>query len=433
MDLVILICLVAEVVALSRVDNKLYGTWCTPFSLLAYPYVTIVLSAYFVGSSLDFVPLYAPSVLIWIVGLFVVWIVGSFLGWGIFDLRDPGGQSSLRVVPDGEKGSEKFAMRIAWILVPVLLLDLTRSMNAVGGWPQVGTEEFKIAFAHGWYSHALVLASPILILLIGTARRDKPLQWLTIGILFVFFMIAQVKGSVLQQLFAGLFYRTYRGKFHLSFRKVLVGVVAIYLIFNSIYLFGAMSTDPDLLSSAEAYSSLARHFAFYLYSGVLSLSEAVRNNISDVGGGPTTVFAPFINLYRVALDPGNFIAAGSAHEKGMTIEAAVNSPGSPNTGDNVYTMFGTLYLYLGACGAIIYVVVLALILYGVLIAIRTRKANEWLLVFHCFLCSQIVVGFFEFYFWNLTIIEVVFYTWIFALLRQPGDKESSYSQRIAAA
>src|SRR5437867_3450901 len=86
MDYLIIITLIAEVLFLSRVDRKVFGTWLTPFNLLGYPYMVVAVTAFLFAPSFDFAPLYAPSVLIWIVGLFIFWVGGFFLGWGIFGL-----------------------------------------------------------------------------------------------------------------------------------------------------------------------------------------------------------------------------------------------------------------------------------------------------------------------------------------------------------
>src|SRR5262245_25695551 len=84
----ILAILCTEVVVLSRLDRRRFGTWITPVTILGYPYAAVALLAYFLAPPLEFVPLEMGSVVVWIVGLFVIWAAGAFLSWGLLDLRN---------------------------------------------------------------------------------------------------------------------------------------------------------------------------------------------------------------------------------------------------------------------------------------------------------------------------------------------------------
>jgi hypothetical protein len=84
---------------------------------------------------------------------------------------------------------------------------------------------------------------------------------------------------------------------------------------------------------------------------------------------------------------------------------------NPDASSNVYTSFGTLYLYLGAWGLAAYLAILSLVSYGILLSLRA-----WLQALYAFMCSQLMFGFFEFYFWHLTAIEVPVYCIFLALL-----------------
>jgi hypothetical protein len=140
----------------------------------------------------------------------------------------------------------------------------------------------------------------------------------------------------------------------------------------------------------------------------------MRANISDVGGRASMIFAPFINIYSVIAGSGKLEAVGSTHENGMDIDLTTQDP---NATSNVYTCIGTLYLYLGPWGSALYVAISGLVSYVILLSLRS-PSSAWFLALYSFLCAQLVFGFFEFYFWHLTAIEVPAYcTFLFLLSR----------------
>lgn len=85
--LLVFILLTFEIGILSRIDYRRFGTWITPFNVLAYPYATVVFLILVLGHGLDFVPLYAPSLFVWIAGLFLFWASGNFLAWALLDYK----------------------------------------------------------------------------------------------------------------------------------------------------------------------------------------------------------------------------------------------------------------------------------------------------------------------------------------------------------
>jgi hypothetical protein len=414
-DFLILLLLGLEVAVLSRLDRQLFGTWVTPFNVLAYPYAAVILLCYLFSPALDFVPLYVPSVLIWIAGLFILWAIGAFLGWCILDVRgeaphDPAGADGRG---DTSVGTARLAMRVGWATIFIMLFGLVYSARQAGGWSWIGSPEFKDAYSRGLHGHAAVLASLVSVALIGLYRRGKRLEFLTILLLLSFIGLSQVKGHILPVIFGGLLFRVIYGKMRLGLKQTAAALAATYVLFNLIYAVGTFIFFPDRASDSSTYSFFARHYCYYLFSGPLSLGESIRSGANDVGGNWSMIFAPFIDLYRVVFNAGAVLQIGSSHAKGMVVDLL-----NKDTGDNVYTFFGTLYLYLGAAGAAAYVVGVGVITYS-LLACVTRRSETWLTSAYCYLLGNLAVGFFEFYFWHLDCYEVVAASLIFAYFLQP--------------
>jgi hypothetical protein len=398
-DFLILLLLGAEVLVLSRLDRRLFGTWITPFNALAYPYCGVIFLAYLFAKPLDFAPVFAPSVLVWIAGLSLIWISGAFLAWALLDIRI--GQRKTygcsEVIGD-QAVATRLASTTALLAIPIMALGVVVALKAAGGWSGIGSADFKAAYSQGLWGHAVVWSTLIGILLIGSYRRNNRLLLVIIIAVTFFIILGHVKGRVLHVIIGGMLLRAIQGRIRLSATKIVLFLASTCVIFALGYVFASIALDPEAMFKMDTYSFLSRHYLYYLFSGPLSFGEALRNGVADIGGDWHSIFAPFIDLYRVTLRAGQVIAIGSLHEKGMIID-------STGVTDNVYTIFGTLYLYLGAGGAAIYVITVGFISYGLLVLAQIRR-EAWINALYCYLAATLALGFFDFYFWFLDFYEL---------------------------
>jgi len=311
---------------------------------------------------------------------------------------------------DGEEASARLAKWIGIFTVPVLVVGMLKSIISAGGWAALASPEFKAAYSHGLHGHIRVLCEPLEVLLIGTATKKRKAQLGLAGLMAFFSLVGQVKGAALQPVIAGLFYRFMRGRSSLSFRSVGVIILSGVFVFGAIYLVGWSIIDPSAASSTDTYLFLARHFYFYVTSGVLGFSEVFRAGTNHIGASPVAIFTPFLNLYRVFTGAINMSMWGSSSDTGVQI-ALSNDPSAIT---NVYSFFGTLYIYLGATGAVIYVIVVALLCYTLWILAGWTR-NEWILVLYCIVAAELFFGYFELYFWLIDPYEIALYVGILAM------------------
>lgn len=424
MDYLIIAALVGEILILSRLDRRIFGTWYTPFNLLAYPYAGVVLCAFLFAPVMDFVRLYVPSVLIWIIGLFVFWVGGFVLGWGVFGLNSTVSQSiaGCLAAPNSETQprSVAWAIRASWILAPVLLWGLLSTLQKTGGLIQFGSPEYRGSYSHGFHAHIVVLSLAAIILLVGDYRSGQKLQLFTVGMLMVFVFASEVKGAIFQPIIGGLIFRAFRGRFRLSAKWVFTVISCSLVTFVLVYMVAFWVADVNSVTQWDLYSSLSRHYFFYLFAGPLSLSEAIRMHSTDVGGDWYTIFSPFINLYRATLGAGPLVGAGSFVAKGMDIDPQLDRTLG---GANVYTFFGTTYLYLGIFGGLLYILIASILCYALLIYVK-HSGNEWVLAGYGFIVAQLFFGFFELYFWYLTFIELLVFAFILASISKWPQKRT---------
>ncbi len=400
-DILIVAILVIEVGVLTTLDRSRLGSWVTPFSVLAVPYVMTVATALVFAAPLGFYRLYVPSLLVWVIGLAAYWLVG--LAVSLPFAGTVRRRNEERAPFRFEYASENIAIVVSAIIIPVVGLRLF-FLIARSGLAFVATDEFARAYGTGITAHMMVLCYPLIVLLIGTLERRKVWQILVLLALFVLIFAYQVKAWVVVPVISGLLYRWLSGRLRLSVRGLLLFGSAMLVFFFASYLFGFGAANADMLSDPNTYLFLIRHFFNYLWAGVLAFGQLVKLQVHyDLP--PGAVFAPLANLYRVVAGLP-LITQGNPNF--IQIEEAARA-------SNVYTLFGTLLLYLGSIGALLYVVALAAamnLLYVATIMLR----NCWLAVWWVMLGAMLAMGWFDLYFWLLTPLEVSAYSFLLSMI-----------------
>lgn len=401
LDVLILSILCGQVALFAYMDRILWRTLATPTTMLSVPYTIVVLLVWIFGPQLDFAPLFSPSVIIWIVSLMVVWLVG--LGFALMYRSFLSRHNSNTLQLDNEQEAQNVSLALVWIIYPILIIRLLQLLSRLGGFDAISTDEFAEQYGRGIFAHLMVLSYPMLILLIGTVGRK---QWLIIFTILVglsLIFVYQVKSWMIVPILAGLIYRWTTGRIRVSARLLFSVLILMIILFFGSYLLGFGANDPAALVNPDVYLFLARHFANYLFAGVLAFSETMKYGfLIDVSA--EQVFAPVINIYRVLVG-----------EKLVTqINPTFLVIGYLGQTSNVNTLFGTLVLMLGPLVTFFYTIGMAITVFGIYSAVYITR-NCWIAVIWVFLAAMMCLGWFELYFSNLTAIEVPLICLLFAI------------------
>ena len=385
-DWLIVLLFLGEVAALARLDRMVFGTWYTPFTLLAVPYAFVMLGAFLFAPALGFIPLYTDSVLVWAVGVALVWLGGLIVGMSLGKPIRARTAAHRPFLYEGE--SERLAILLAWLFIPIIVQHFFSSLRSVGGLTGLGTENFEYAYGGGLGAHLLVYSSLIFILLLGTVRRGSRIAVVTLVALAVVILARQVKYSLILPLAAGVLYRVVTGRTKLSVGRIAALAVTVYVVFNLAYLIGFWSVDKGIFFRPDAYGWLLHHFVAYIMGGVLVLGQYVHDGIGTVPGDPAVTFAPFVNLFR-------FLTAGPLVPLGNEYAAPLAANGLEPA--NVTTLFGPLLIGLGVWGAAVYALGVGLFSYCTFaLAMLTR--NCWAAVLWFFVASMLAFSFYVSYF-----------------------------------
>ena len=402
-DWFILFCLILEVFILSKFDRILFGIWITPFTLLAFPYTIIVVIVFLFAPMFGFIPLYMESVLVWIVGLFLFWLGGAFVSLFSGRMVRHMVRNRLTILYEGK--FEVSLLIIAWLTIAIMVIKLWSSVRSFGGIQGMGEFIFRGSYVSGWVGHIMDFSKLLLIFLLGTSRKGKLLQNTTIFAIILLIVPYQSKGSLMLPLMSGLIYRILSGRTTIRVTNVVKISVIIFLLFLMAYFVGYGGNIGNALFDIHNYLFLIKHFFSYLFSGVLAFGDALRHGIMVRESDQNLVFAPILNLYAT-ITSGHIVSIVTDYSSFIDIVGE---------GSNVHTLFGTLFMFLGYWGSLIYILILSLIL-NVIFAIAIINRNCWILAVFSLLAGGLVFGWFEFFYWSLTMFEVPVYGLILSFL-----------------
>lgn len=411
-SLLTIILLVLTATMLSIADHRIFRTWLTPFVLLAVPYTSVALLAFSIGPVLGFVPLYAPSVVIWIAALMAFWVGGMAAALPL--RRSPARMiSRLHTSLRYETQSRKLVMLISWGCILILGMSAARLAMAGGGFAVLGTDAFTSTYGSGLTGHLFTVAQLMLVYWIGTLRRSRVIDLVTTATLIAVNLLYQGKGALMVPVLGGIIFRLMLARLQLSWRTGLLIGVTGYVLFNLVYLVTFSTADLDSLFSPGAYRDLFYHFWTFLFAGVLGFSELVRQGV-EIGAPPSYLVEPFLNILALLLRRPFFTGGVSGFEY-VLIHPAYDKV------TNVLTMFGVMQAALGSLGALLAAALMGAGYYALfIVALRTR--NCWFIAAYSFLGAVLCFGWFSYFYSLLTYLEIPLICAFFALAVALADK-----------
>jgi oligosaccharide repeat unit polymerase len=390
LDYIILFVLFIEVLLISYFDRRIHGTFFTPVNILSFPYFFLAVIAFFFAKELGFVPFYAPSMIIWIIGLFIFWLPSLVFNYYLNSNKIFVSKTKFYLEEnDTQSGFAKFLLILSWISILVVIYGFLISIS-IFGIEKLGSEEFTRFYGSGFSGHFLVLNVLLFVYFFGIVKSSNYLILLTLLFLLLTLMIYQVKTWIFIPFFSGIFYRYYRANFKMRLKNIWIIILFSVIFFFATYYF-SIGLNSDFLF---------KHMIKYAFSGILGLSEFIRKGLEIVIDG-TFLIRPAENIINVITNQ----PVSSVIQKIM-----VNISGNkvePNL-TNVRTFFGTVYVNSGIIISIIYILILSTIIYYFYISSILRK-NKWVILFSSLVLGALVMGWFDFYFNTLNFFEIPVY------------------------
>ena len=402
----ILLILLMEASCLTYLEYRAWKTIYTPLCFLMLPYVAVLLITILISGNMGFVAFNYDSIYVWILGLPLFAIPSHVASLLLKNYNQP-----VRTnIQDEKQCISPILLIIGFVLAVALMFKLYQTISH--GFNLYGTEEFTEEFSgSGLWAHLREMLMPLIILLLYYVKKKDYLLWCLIALILVIQFSYMVKGAIIIAVAAALSMRLYANKLHLNIKLILGIIAGSILVFYIIYM-----VIPLLGNGGEANMGLvefiAKHFVHYFTSGTLGWSYDIDQGIPDRNDF-SYILSPFVNIYNAIT--------------GNDLISPVN-PFYWNTGisfTNVRTFFGTLCIYTNALEFATYTITISSFFYlWKILAILFRNIYLHAILFYY--CGLLAMGWFEFYFFHLSIIEIPIYFGLFAWLSR---KEVSFGKR----
>ena len=381
----ILLTLFIEVGVLLYLERKAWNTLYTPLVFLMLPYVAVLTITIMVSGHWGIVNFYYPSIAVWIVGLLLFAIPSHILGF----VMQRNGKSTFRPIRDDKMSNVVVAIAVLMCVAFLLRLIQTAGTSAA----MLGSDEFGMDFnGHGIWAHLSKLNSPLLVLCIYYI--DKHNKWLLIVILFLLFFgfIHQVKGWIVIPCLAGLAMRLYSGKTRLSGRFMLFMVAGALSVFIISYML-SLVVGGDAVIGGNLLEFIMRVFVHYLTSGTLGLSMDAAAGFPDQGD-ISVLMAPVFNIANVLSGSSEILSP---------INNLFYFTGLNYT--NVRTLFGTVAVFSEPLQFVAIILFISAVTY-LLRLLALMHDNVYVNVVYFYQCALLFMGWFDYYFGHLDVIEV---------------------------
>lgn len=380
-----LVGILLEVAVLFYLERKAWGTLLTPLNILMLPYVAVLLISVAMAGRGGFVEFYYPSILLWNVGLLLFalpsFLLAGYAGKHRYDIRST-------AIADDRIPPLFVAIGIVLVLMMTYrLLSTLRSSTYM-----IGSDEFAEEFVgFGFWGHLKHFCSVMLMLFIFYLDRQRRWLWLFIIPLMLVSFINMVKGAIIIPPVVGVMLRIASGKTKVTPRLLLwvaLSAVAVFFI-----TFGAaVVIVNDIAMNGGVAQWIMQRFVHYFSSGTLGLSMDMQLGVPDRGPF-TVIWTPFINILNQLTGDGEVLSPVNPtfHFTGISLT-------------NVRTFFGTLFIYSNPLQFALYTVGLSAVCYTLKL-LSVRSCNLFVNTFYYYYCALLAMGWFEFYFFHLDVIE----------------------------
>lgn len=411
MEFLWLVLLFLEVFVFSVLEKRMWQTWLTPLMFLMVPYTVVLLVSVLLAGKLGLERFYFPSVLPWIIGLALFMLVSSLAWWltrrrgAVLKKKDVS-----FAVPEHLPKLILAVSGVCCIFLVIKILCLCRQGV------RMGSEEFGYMFGgYGWAGHLVVLGMALLVLLIplldvrlggksGKAKLMAAGVWTAFFAWLFFLFVNQVKSWIILPLIAGCILRVFSRKGKKTDIRMVLGAALgcagiFFMSYILIYLAGGTAADGK--SFGGQLMDISKLFVHYFTSGTMGLSIDMQRGILEQHDWHF-ILTPLYNIW--------YSLAGQPLVSGYNPEFIYT--GLDYT--NVRTLFGTLYVFSGGGG---------LVLFGLLGAVASyiffslyRQGKLWALACYAWSCTILFMGWFDTYTQLLTTWEIPLFMLVLGLL-----------------
>lgn len=268
------------------------------------------------------------------------------------------------------------------------------------------SEAFKAKMASGFIGHALVflmITPPFIYLAYANKNINKITFIVSIMLVFACLFFKQVKSWIMipaVYFFVMYLYYNKVNKKKFIIHSMLVTVILLMLFFL-VYYFKSKLINSDS-DSWVLIGQIYQHFLFYLFSGIGAFSEYLKSNMPESSNSWYVLILPIVNTVHFF--------------SGEPMQSAINPMSyiinyEITNSSNVFTMFGTLLMYLNNYSFLFYGIV---VMFQSVLFISRKNVVAcnvfWLIT------SFGLFSWFEYYYFHLASYEAPLYVLILSMI-----------------
>ena len=389
--------LVVEVMLFAIFEKKLWGTYITPLNALSIPTtLVIIIAIVYSHLSLTFYNFYLPAIIVWIVGFALFQLSSVIFSTARVNYKVQNQELKSRILTryniSSEEKDKNFYKTLCYVASFLILFAILK-MPSVGDMTW-GSDEFAEEFVKdGIVGHVIVFICAILGYMVYEIDKKHKYALFLIFLSIVVLYGQGVKSWIFVPILSGLIARIVSGKTKLNLKVVCCVVVLSFLIFIISYLL-IMVVAGQSEFNCNFIEFLFDHFMFYLIGGPLSFSIDYQNGLYEPYMFEELI-SPIINLFNYFsgdkyINPINPIYLYIGHSE-----------------NNVRTAMGTIFAYSQDWLIfIIFNILLSLTLY-IIFAIAIHSNNIFIKMANCCNIALLCLGFFDYFWLNLSSYEIV--------------------------
>ena len=386
MGILLVLTLFIEAAVLLYLEQKAWNTLLTPLNCLLVPYLVVLVISVILSGGSGFVGFHYPSILIWIVGL-LLFAVPSLV------ISETAGRNNVLtdITVKRVEGIPYFIVVLGCVtaLVLVFRLFLVSGSSRYA----IGSDEFAEEFSgYGLWGHLRHLSFIFIMLLIYYLGKGRRWLWVPIAGLLAVNVVNMVKGSIIIPCVVGVMMRLASGKTKITSRFLLIlALCAVGVFFVTFLLAIVVANRMDV--NAGVLQWVFQRFVHYLTSGTLGLSADMQLGFPDRGAFQV-IWTPFINIVNYLT--GNDVLLSPVNQTYLFTGISLT---------NVRTFFGTLFIYTDHLQFCLYSLGLSTLCYTLKV-LSQRVGSIYTNAVYCYFCGLLAMGWFEFYFFHLDVIEI---------------------------
>lgn len=387
MGFLMVFALVVECTVLFFLEKRAWKTIYTPLNFLMLPYLAVLFVSVAVAGHFGFVDFFYPSIIIWMAGLFLFAIPD-------FAIATYVGDRFVQSVPENRMTDDHMPRMFTYIGIALVLLFAYRLKTTLGSSQFIiGSDEFAEDFAgFGFWGHLKRFGVVMLMFYIYYVDRNRKWLWIFIVVLCGVNVINMVKGTMIIPCVVGVMMRLASGKMKITARFVTILLICSVAVFFLVFLLAILVVNK-MEVTGKIMGWIFERYAHYFTSGTLGLSVDMQLGFPD-SGDFQTIWTPFINIVNQLNGSGEILSPVNPlfHFTGISLT-------------NVRTLFGTLFIYTNYVQFCLYTMGLSAFCYFMKV-VSMKFRNVYTDTVYFYFCGLLAMGWFEFYFFHLDVIEI---------------------------